>query len=62
MKAIDSPLRNFENQWVAMSKDYKEVIVSAKTLKLLNRKIEESKLGEQVVVTQVYPFSTIICP
>lgn len=62
MTKVINPLKDFENQWVALSKDYQHVLVSAKTLNLLNKKIEKSGLNDQVVITQVYPFSTIICP
>ena len=59
---INNPLIDFENQWVALSTDYKKVLVSAKTMKGLNQKIVESKLQNKVIVTRVYPFSTIFCP
>jgi len=59
---INSPLSNYENQWVALSSDYKNVLVSAKTISALNQKIVKSKLQNKVIITHIYPFSTILCP
>ncbi|MBI4028751.1 MAG: hypothetical protein HY376_00060 [Candidatus Blackburnbacteria bacterium] len=50
MKAIDLTkiLKGYTSGWVALSADYKKVIVWASSLKVLNRKLE--KMGNPRVV------------
>lgn len=59
---VSNPFRDYENQWVGLSRDYKQVLLSAKTLNGLTQKIKKSKMVKKIVITKVYPFSTIISP
>ena len=56
MKSIKNPLLNYENKWVAMSKDYSKVIESADRPQDLERKLIEQKI-KNVVLMKVTPFN-----
>jgi len=60
-KIITNPMINYENKWVALSKDGKKVIASSSNLKLLDQKIQKIK-NIDFTVTKVLPFDTILAP
>ena len=56
MKSIKNPLLNYENKWVAMSKDYSKVIESADKPQDLEKKLIKQNI-KNVVLMKVTPFS-----
>lgn len=62
LKPIDLSkiLLPFENQWVALSKNYKKVLVSGKTLKEVTKKV--TKTGKKGILLKVPPFDISFVP
>ena len=60
MSKISNPLMNYENKWVALSSDRKEVLAAADSVKQLEKKAK--KLKSKVVFTWVPPFDRVLAP
>ncbi len=50
----------FENKWVALSENYKKVLVSGKTLKEITKKV--NKNGQKGILLKVPPFDVSFVP
>lgn len=52
-KTIDlsTLLKNYSTGWVAITSDYKKIVVSGKTLKEVTKKINEKKLSNVVLIS-----------
>ncbi len=55
MKQIKNPLLNYENKWVAITKDYSKVIESADKAEDLEKKLIKQKI-KNVILMKVTPF------
>ena len=60
-KTIKNPLLNYENQWVALTLDYSNVIESADSPKKLENKLIKQNIKD-VVLMKVLPFDCSISP
>jgi len=56
MKQIKNPLLNYENKWVAITKDYSKVIESADRPEDLEKKLIKQKI-KNVILMKVNPFN-----
>lgn len=61
-KLIKNPLIPFENKWVALTQDRKEVLASGSSVKEVDKKLERAKLKEQPVLLRVLPFDKTYSP
>lgn len=52
-------LINYENKWVALTPDRKEIIASAINVKELDKKIKALKQSDKVIYHHVLPFSNL---
>lgn len=55
MKQTQNPLLNYENKWVAISKDYSKVIESADKPQDLEKKLTKQKI-KNVILMKIDPF------
>lgn len=60
MRKINNPFLNYENKWVAISSDSKEVLAAADSVKQLEKKAK--RLKAKVVFTWVPPFDQHLAP
>ncbi len=62
MKAkSNNPLINYENEWVALTKDGKKVVSHAVSFKSLSQKLKKLKLKD-IIMTRVFPFDGYYSP
>ena len=54
-------LRNFENQWVALSPDYKKVVASGESLNEVESKLKPDEV-RKVVFHKVPPLDSVFIP
>lgn len=60
-KKVYNPLLHYENKWVALNREGKKVLVAARTVEGVERKLK--KLGKQdVVLKWVPPFDAFLSP
>mgnify|MGYP001561749758 CR=1 FL=1 len=52
---LQNPLVNYENKWVALTKDGKKVVASATDVKVLSEKLKRLK-AKDIIMTRVFPF------
>lgn len=63
LKSIDlsKKLRAYENKWVALSLDYRQVFSSGKTLEEAIKNLKK-KRKEEVIFMKVFPFDMAYVP
>jgi len=60
-KKIVNPLIPFQNKWVALTLDRKEVIASSSRIETLTQKLEKMK-KKDAILTRVLPFDKYYSP
>lgn len=55
-------LVNYQNKWVAISKDSKNILLSAKDFIILFNQIKKKRLGEKVTMMYVHPLNSSYAP
>lgn len=55
-------LSKYENKWVALTADRKQVLASDKNLKKLHEKVEKLKTKKKIVLTWVPSFDATLAP
>ncbi len=59
MKAISSPLLNYEKKWVALTNDNKKVLAAADSIEALEKKIKGMD-DKKFTLTWVPPFDKVL--